>query len=392
MVADVVAGLCKSSPNDASFGVVDAGDGKGYLSTRLSIEHDIKVLGIDFNPTNTVGALVRSDKLGRFWDGVKTNTKKKQHQTKSADPQSIQTESTTEQKAVDLLKSNYRNATHFITPQTDFAKLFGDNFDLNVTNVPGLLLSGLHTCGDLAPSCLKVFTENQRISAVCNIGCCYHKLTEEFNQYDQHEYNPYQRIKKLSSSAETVPQCNEESTGFGFPMSQYLIDSKTAIGRTARMLACNSIHRLIDKKESPNRHLFYRALLEILIQRKCPEYLDRTEVGRLKQCHSFAEYVRGTNKRNPWLNFAVDHVSDDELLRLHDEFRQNKALMDIYQLMRVSLATVIESVLMLDRLLYLKECEQNEQRLVNSTSYLVRFFDPVISPRCYGLVALKNSI
>lgn len=353
------------------------------------------MLGIDFNPTNTVGALVRSDKLGRFWDGVKTSTRKKGRQQKPANQHiDDDQQSTDKQNAAILLKENYRNATHYITPQLNFAELFNANFDLTANDTPDLCLSGLHTCGDLAPTCLKVFTENERISAVCNIGCCYHKITEEFNQYNQHVYNPFQRVKKLPSggSPPKVAECNEETTtGHGFPMSRYLIESETAIGRTARMLACNSIHRLVDKRESPHRHLFYRALLEILIQRRCPEYMDRVEVGRMKQCHSFGEYVRGTNKRNPWLQFDVEHISDDELLQLHDEFRMDEKLLDVYHLMRVSLATVTESILMLDRLLYLKENEQHGQIPFGSASYLVRFFDPVISPRCYGLVAIKMS-
>lgn len=385
IVADVVASICASSPSGMRFGVVDAGDGKGYLSTRLSIEHDIKVLGIDCNPTNTIGALVRSDKLGRFWDGVKTHTKKKQRQQSS--------EQSNEQNAAILLKQNYRNATHYITPHLNFAQLFIENFGLTSNDAPSLCLSGLHTCGDLAPTCLKVFTENERISAVCNIGCCYHKITEAFNRYNQHDYNPVQRVKKLPSGCPMkIAECHEATTaGYGFPLSHYLIENETAVGRTARMLACNSIHRLVEKKEAPSRHLFFRALLEILIQRRCPEYLDRTEVGRLKQCHSFPEYVRGTNKRNPWLQFDVEDVSDDELLQLHNEFRMHEAQLDVYHLMRVSLATITESILMLDRLLYLKEIEQSGQLPIGSVSYLVRFFDPVISPRCYGLVAMKTS-
>lgn len=49
--------------NQKKLCVIDAGDGKGYLSTRLSLEHNIKVLGVDCNPVNTAGALQRSEKL-----------------------------------------------------------------------------------------------------------------------------------------------------------------------------------------------------------------------------------------------------------------------------------------------------------------------------------------
>lgn len=66
IVSDVIASICSSSQNEENaqkLCVVDAGDGKGYLSTRLSLEHDIKVLGVDFNPINTQSAQKRSEKL-----------------------------------------------------------------------------------------------------------------------------------------------------------------------------------------------------------------------------------------------------------------------------------------------------------------------------------------
>lgn len=63
ITADVIANMCAPTRNQSALGVIDAGDGKGYLSTRLSLEHNIKVLGVDCNPVNTRGALLRSEKL-----------------------------------------------------------------------------------------------------------------------------------------------------------------------------------------------------------------------------------------------------------------------------------------------------------------------------------------
>lgn len=39
---------------------------------------------------------------------------------------------------------------------------------------------GLHTCGDLAPNTLRIFTSQPEIKGVCSVGCCYHLLSEEF--------------------------------------------------------------------------------------------------------------------------------------------------------------------------------------------------------------------
>jgi len=53
--------LVKSS-SQGSY-IVDAGDGKGYLSSRLALQYGHRVLGIDANAENTQNALSRNRKL-----------------------------------------------------------------------------------------------------------------------------------------------------------------------------------------------------------------------------------------------------------------------------------------------------------------------------------------
>lgn len=64
-MADLVAFLtnCRGAAEEGRIFVADAGAGKGYLSTQLALKHNIKVLGIDYNPVNTLGALMRQEKL-----------------------------------------------------------------------------------------------------------------------------------------------------------------------------------------------------------------------------------------------------------------------------------------------------------------------------------------
>lgn len=327
----------------------------------------------------------------RFWGGMKNKAEEiasekemvanKMNRRKKQRERRAQKESD-ESKPIPAINENYKNATYFITPQTNFTKLFNEHFKTDGS--PGLCLTGLHTCGNLAPSCLRIYTENEQISAVCNIGCCYHLLTEQFNNF-VYEKIPRERTsnykqKQICKSFDDLSIIKEV---YGFPLSQYLIDQKAELGRNARMAACQSLYRTIDKRETPNDHLFYRALLEVLLKRKFPQYLDRTEVGRMKQCQSFVEYCRKAAKRNPWLQF--DTITDDELNELYDEFKNERDRLDLYHLMRITIATVVEAAIILDRLFYLKENEQNV-----GVSYLVRFFDPVISPRYFGIVALKK--
>lgn len=56
----VIANLAGSSKDGL---ILDVGDGKGYLSSRIHLEYGLNVLGIDGNPTNTEGAQKRNIKL-----------------------------------------------------------------------------------------------------------------------------------------------------------------------------------------------------------------------------------------------------------------------------------------------------------------------------------------
>ena len=80
-------------------------------------------------------------------------------------------------------ESLYVPITFYVTPRTDIWQLVCDNMHgLNGTDVysSNILLTGLHTCGDLASSILRLFTRNDNVQAVCNVGCCYHHIEEEF--------------------------------------------------------------------------------------------------------------------------------------------------------------------------------------------------------------------
>lgn len=39
-------------------------------------------------------------------------------------------------------------------------------------------LVGLHTCGDLGSTALRLFTDVPNAKALCIVGCCYHHITE----------------------------------------------------------------------------------------------------------------------------------------------------------------------------------------------------------------------
>lgn len=305
-------------------------------------------------------------------------------------PLAVQTDDTVPKVATSKTNVNYKTLTHFITSQTNFLHLFRAYFDIpTAAGFPGICLAGLHTCGDLGPSCLRIYNSSEHMMSVCNIGCCYNMLNEKYDKFT------HKRIARERDERSRLPErCAADVpldtlNAFGFPMSQHLDERKMVLGRNARMLSCQSIDRTVAQHAKPHSHLFYRALLELLIAQNFPEYTNLIEVGKLKPCSTFAEYTRKSSKRNVHINF--DSMTDDELNRFHADHITDEKKLHLFYLLRLSLAAVIETVILLDRLLYLLEIDErrNSDGESKRHSYMVRFFDPVISPRCYGLVGIK---
>lgn len=174
--------------------ILDIGDGKGYLSSRLSLEYSLNVLGIDGNPDNSQGAEKRNEKLKKLWKGLV----KREAANVDIPLHTLKIEETS--------NASYKTASQMIFSNTKLEPLIEANF-------PGLdfqelSLVGLHTCGNLAANSLKIFVANENIRNLCNIGCCYHLLVEKFSK------DKFFNDKYLEE--------NREETCF--PMSQFLKD------------------------------------------------------------------------------------------------------------------------------------------------------------------------
>lgn len=284
----------------------------------------------------------------------------------------------------------YKAITHFITDQTDFLRLVYDNDLVAPTTHPAICLSGLHTCGDLAPSCLRMFQQSSQIEAICNIGCCYNNLSEQF-AHPADATIPSERYRMYEGNIVPImlPEPDaDENRVFGFPMSRYLVERGYALGRNARMLAVQPIHRTVDAMESPHDNLFYRALLEVLIVQEYPNLRNAIHVGRIKKCASFVDYVRKCSKRMTMLDFS--HIGDDDIDTFYQQNMPHIKRLSVFHLIRLSLAPIIEAVILLDRLLYLHDgTNTSDEPPISMSVHLIKFFDSILSPRCYGIVAFK---
>lgn len=239
---------------------------------------------------------------------------------------------------------NHKIHTEFIDESTNFQQLAHQHFP--DSSDPSLTLTGLHTCGSLAINCLKIFRNLGSIRSLFNIGCCYNLLEPN-----------------------------------DFPMSSDGVAIDFQLSRNARMLAAYSADRVFTNTDLSNVHkIFYRALLEKLLFELYPE-LKVSNLGPIKAT-SFAEYVGNAQSARPEMfqGRSIDPQVASDYCKAHE---QSWREMLVFYLFRMSFAPVIESVIVLDRVLFLLESVNvREVRLV-------KLFDPVVSPRCYLIQANK---
>lgn len=78
------------------------------------------------------------------------------------------------------------------------------------------IIVGLHTCGDLASTLLRVYCQCKNVVAVVLVGCCYMKLTHEMPGSEQPLAN-----SSINCHSKDNSNCSSLKT-LGFPMSKYL--------------------------------------------------------------------------------------------------------------------------------------------------------------------------
>ncbi|KAI7791799.1 methyltransferase-like protein 25 [Triplophysa rosa] len=241
--------------------------------------------------------------------------------------------------------------TSYVTAETELKTL--------ITKLEDAVLVGLHTCGDLAPSTLRMFRAKQELRAVCSVGCCYHLLSEEFH-----------------------PDRQECADGVcGFPMSQFLKDQACFCGRNARMSACLALERVSAGGGLPMESLFFRAVLHVILRDHYDSFKSEKRVGNVySKTTSFVDYVRRALKK---LVLDDSKLPDDVIQNYHERYSHRMNEMIAFNMLKVTLAPCIEGLILLDRLYYLKEQENV------SHSALVQLFDPLQSPRCYAIVGIK---
>ncbi|XP_065757897.1 methyltransferase-like protein 25B isoform X3 [Muntiacus reevesi] len=212
-----------------------------------------------------------------------------------------------------------------------------------------LLLTGLHACGDLSVALLRHFSRCPEVVALASVGCCYMKLSDPG----------------------------------GYPLSQWVAGLPGCeLPYRLREGACHALEEYAERlqKAGPSlRTHCYRAALETVIRCAQPE-LRRPGVQGIPRVHELKieEYVQRGLQRvglDPHLPLNV------AALRAH-QAQENRVV--AFFSLALLLAPLVETLILLDRLLYLQEQGFHAE--------LLPIFSPELSPRNLVLVATKGPL
>jgi len=66
----------------------------------------------------------------------------------------------------------------FVNSQITLDDLISEHYDNS--SLHHIMLTGLHTCGNLSADILRLFIATRSAEVVCQVGCCYNLLGEKF--------------------------------------------------------------------------------------------------------------------------------------------------------------------------------------------------------------------
>lgn len=276
---------------------------------------------------------------------------------------------------------------------------------------PWLMVVSLHSCGNLVHHGLRSLVLNPAVRVVAMVGCCYNLVTERLGP-------PTYKLPSLRSFNHRLDQISSASDPHGFPMSEKLASYQhynshgIRLNITARMMAVQAPENWTAAEcESFFTRHFYRALLQrILLDRGVvgkPTNCDAQErndqeragpepaltIGSLrKACYaSFVAYVRGAivklaqdPQRGTQISELMNDLTEEEIVLYEERYRAKKKELSILWSLMAFSASVVESTIVTDRWLWLREQEEI------SDCWVETVFDYKQSPRNLVVVGIKK--
>ncbi|CAH1788871.1 unnamed protein product [Owenia fusiformis] len=285
-------------------------------------------------------------------------------------------EQSVDQSNIDALSDTVSNSTPLSQSKHEIAQSItaskSDHLSQTVPmpNSTPVCMVGLHCCGDLTPTMLRLMRDLDVIQCLVCVSCCYHRMKEQSNK----SIVNFPISKTVSETIRTSKVPDWSLTRFAMRLA-------------AQETKARWQHQSAEEHDLHMKHVAYRGLVEL--------YMEK-EGTVLKKCHrkpakkehygSFDAYVHGILERStiegkPLSEVEKDHHSAN-LKKLYVENEENFKYIEPITALQVVLQPVLETLITLDRMIFLRE---------NGISAEIKpIFDEYVSPRNLALLANKT--
>ncbi|KAH8652400.1 methyltransferase domain-containing protein [Xylariales sp. PMI_506] len=281
-----------------------------------------------------------------------------------------------------------------------------------------LMAISIHSCGNLSHHGIRSLILNPGVRAVAIVGCCYNLMTEKLGPPTYK--HPYMRPTLQALNGRIVRESAKHDPE-GFPMSDRLSsyrDNGVRFNITARMMACQAPQNWGEEDSDGffTRHFFRAVLQKIFLDKGVVNKIIHTKdgesegtsspfnmstnpviIGSLsKKCYkSLNAYIRGAiSKLTTHSDYheycevikeKMSGITDEEIDEYNTLYQHRKReLSAIWSLMAFS-AGVVESLIVTDRWLFLKQHSDLVQ-----DCWVETVFDYQESPRNLVVVGVKK--
>ncbi|XP_076324405.1 methyltransferase-like protein 25B isoform X1 [Tachypleus tridentatus] len=325
--------------------VVDVGSGLGYLGQVLHNNFGIQVIGIEREKALCLSAKERS---------LKGECSSNMHH--------ITMKLTDNKEEFGKLLGNLPPQVDCECRRKSFSKLSDDS--------NGVVLCGLHCCGDLGPNLMKEFLQHRQIIAVICVGCCYHLMSSDESSGKScfKNFPLSQKYKKIFQIAKKHHP-DWEPSQYGLRLG-------------AQETRARWFNETEEDHHGHTKHLAYRAILEAFIENEGIVWKKkRRRVARKNQFSTFRDYA-----------FAIADgfsCSDQErqllvekLVLSYDLYSSKFPLVEAFTMFQVLFQPLWEWLVVHDRVCFLEES--------GVAVFVQPVFDEAISPRNLAIIAKKK--
>jgi len=217
-------------------------------------------------------------------------------------------------------------------------------------------LVGLHCCGDLTPQLLKMFTQIEGFSSLLIVSCCYHKMNQSTQGFDN-----FPLSSKLKSAVNSLDKPSV------FSCFMLRLGAQETVKRWSNM-----------GSEEHNKHknnVGFRAVLEKVAIDNNFDLKKKKRKGVLQSDIDNIEDFKGSLLKRFVIDEDKAHIFSDKISKCFEENHKHFDLLELLSGLQILIQSVIENLIHYDRLLYLTENSDFSEYEINE------IFDEGISPR-----------